>query len=461
MPTQTTFLPSDILTKFTNLQLEKQILALCYFSSEHFIALTNELTPTVFSDRTARFMWEIFLNIRQAGLQLSDVIIFEIADKYETNPDKITKDQLQMFLLEMRMLKQEVDTNCKQHFMPMKNILLNNFHAREIVHLSNRHIELIKSDLPLDVFLEQHRQLIHSDTNLWQKAFSTVTLHTALQEWLDVIAQNNPQINGLQTTYPVLDRKLGGLQKGELIVIAARPSVGKSAFALNIATRIAKQYLNTTDFVLYCSFEMPYATLSQRVLASEVQLELTNIRTNRLDELEKATLREYVARSQFRNFYIYDNAIAYIEDIEETIEKLCNNLKPMCVIIDYLQLMHVKNNNRENRQGEIAALSSRLKLMAVKFEIPFIVLSQLSRASEKREDKHPMLSDLRDSGAIEQDADKVLFLYRDDYYQPTTNAIVPCEVIIAKNRNGETGRIMFNFIRPNTSFYEISEPSNV
>ncbi|AYJ01259.1 replicative DNA helicase [Candidatus Phytoplasma ziziphi] len=266
---------------------------------------------------------------------------------------------------------------------------------------------------------------------------------------------------GLSTGYSNLDDITLGFKSEELIILAARPSMGKSTFMSNLALNIAKK--NNKASIAIFSLEMSNEQLGTRILSSESKILHKKIQLGILNEQEVNLLKASSTNLQNLNIYFDDSSSANILDIRAQCRKLKNQNKLDCIIIDYLQLIGKVNKQNfksfYNRQEEIADISKSLKQMARELKIPVLALSQLSREVEKREDKRPILSDLRDSGSIEQDADIVMFLYRPNYYnkgaQNELSDLGYTELIIAKNRQGATGTKKFNFNLNCLSFFEI------
>ena len=254
---------------------------------------------------------------------------------------------------------------------------------------------------------------------------------------LTELSMSDSAIPGLSTGLRDLDTKINGLNKSDLLLVAARPAMGKSAFALNIAVNVAKKYNKT---VAVFNLEMSREQLVMRLLASESFVELQKLATGKLSEEEWTKLCMASAALSQTDVRIDDNPSVTVADINAKCRRL-DNLG--LVVIDYLQLMQGSGygKNSENRVTVVGEISRSLKIMAKELNVPVVCLSQLSRAVESRTDKRPILSDLRESGAIEQDADSVMFLYRDEYYNENTEDKGLAECIVAKNRHGETGTI--------------------
>ena len=262
-------------------------------------------------------------------------------------------------------------------------------------------------------------------------------------------------ISGIRTKFRDLDKITSGLQKGDLIILAARPAMGKTAFALNIAHNVAYQ---AEEPVAIFSLEMPASQLVQRIICSMGGIEGSTMRTG---EILRTNANKYYAaaeRDSKCNLYIDDGV-----KINEIVAK-CRKLKQehglRLIVIDYLQLITGSSNNRESRQQEVSDISRQLKMLARELDVPVIALSQLSRSVEQRPNKRPMMSDLRESGAIEQDADIVTFIYREGYYKASEgkeeedNGLT--EIIIAKHRNGATGEVNLAFEKNFSRFSDLA-----
>ncbi|MCL2055514.1 MAG: replicative DNA helicase [Oscillospiraceae bacterium] len=232
-----------------------------------------------------------------------------------------------------------------------------------------------------------------------------------------------------------LDHITSGLNKSDLIVLAARPAMGKTAFALNMAANICR---NSDKEVVIFSLEMSKEQLVTRMLSSESKVNSDKLMKGSLKADDWSKLAEGAQRLSQMNIYLDDTAGVSAPQMKAKLRRLKN---VALVIIDYLQLMSLAGRRTENRVAEISEITRQLKLMAKELNIPVLTLSQLSRSVESRSDKHPVLSDLRDSGSIEQDADIVMFLYRDGYYNPESPDPLMAECIVSKNRHGETGTI--------------------
>jgi replicative DNA helicase len=254
---------------------------------------------------------------------------------------------------------------------------------------------------------------------------------------------NEEQINGLKTSFKDLDSILQGFQKSDLIIIAGRPSMGKTAFSLNLGKKIVEKY--DLPLIIF-SLEMSRQQIIYRFISTDCQINSNRLKTNKMTSEEWKKLSESMLKLSKLPIFIDDNPNLTLSDIRLKLRKVFSEKKKTgVIIIDYLQLMKI-SFNMENRVQEISYLTRNLKILAKEFEVPILVLSQLSRSVESRLNKRPMLSDLRESGSIEQDADIVIMLYREDYYTDKLSANNITEFIIAKHRNGPVGtaRLLFN-----------------
>lgn len=256
------------------------------------------------------------------------------------------------------------------------------------------------------------------------------------------------KITGIATGFTDLDYKMAGLQNSDLILIAARPSVGKTAFALNIAHNVSVKHDITTAIF---SLEMSKLQLVNRIISMESKVDSKNIRTGNLSPSEWASIAEGASNVGMSGLIIDDTPGISIGELRGKCRKLKRDNNLGLIIIDYIQLM-TGGGKSESRQQEVSEISRALKGLARELNVPVVALSQLSRAVESRPDKRPMLSDLRESGAIEQDADVVMFIYRDEYYNKDTDRKGEAEIIIAKQRNGPTGTVNLAYIADFTKF---------
>jgi replicative DNA helicase len=271
---------------------------------------------------------------------------------------------------------------------------------------------------------------------------------------LEETAHHDSHITGIGTGFDELDFKTSGFQRGDLIIIAARPSMGKTAFSLNIAQNAALtvQRHGRKAVVGVFSLEMSKEQLVNRLLCSQARVDAHRLRSGTLSKEDWKRLGYAVSDLAEADIFLDDTPGVSVLEMRAKSRRLKNEQKHLdLLIVDYLQLMSVRGRT-ESRQQEVSQISRELKMLAKELDVPLIALSQLSRAPESRTDRRPQLSDLRDSGSIEQDADVVLFIYREDVYKPETEKQNIAEIIISKQRNGPTGEIELVFLKQYTRF---------
>ena len=271
---------------------------------------------------------------------------------------------------------------------------------------------------------------------------------------LEELYNRKQHITGVPSGFIELDYRTAGFHGSDLVLIAARPAMGKTAFALNIATYAA---VKANIPVAVFSLEMSKEQLVNRILCSEAMVDSNKVRTGKLEEDDWTKLAEAIGPLSEAEMYIDDTPGINIMEIRAKCRKLKLEKNIGLVVIDYLQLIQGTNKRGGSREQEISEISRSLKILAKELNIPVIALSQLSRAAEQRPDHRPMLSDLRESGAIEQDADIVMFLYRDDYYNEDSEKKNIAEVIIAKHRGGSTGTVELLWLGNYTKFVNIEK----
>ena len=321
----------------------------------------------------------------------------------------------------------------------------------KIIEASSASVDLAYEDSEeVDTIVEFTEKSIFEITqDIHSKGLSPIrdVLVTSFSE-MEKRADNPSTLTGVTTGFIDLDRKLSGLQKSDLVLLAARPSMGKTALMVNLAVNAA---LKESAHVAIFSLEMSDDQLTRRMMSSMSHVDLQKVISSNLEAQEWTKLLEGVNVLDKLNIYIDDTAGISPLELKAKARRLKAQQGLDLIVIDYLQLMEIKGRS-ENRTQEISAISRSLKAIAKELEVPVVALSQLSRATELRGDKRPILSDLRESGAIEQDADVVLFLYRDEYYNKDTEKRNVGEVIIAKHRNGPTGVVELTFLPQFTKF---------
>ncbi|MDQ1000035.1 replicative DNA helicase [Neobacillus sp. NPDC093182] len=269
---------------------------------------------------------------------------------------------------------------------------------------------------------------------------------------IEQMHQRAGEITGLETGFIELDRMTAGFQRNDLIIVGARPSVGKTAFALNIAQNVAHK---TGENIAIFSLEMGAEQLVMRLLCAEGNIDAQRLRTGSLTDDDWGKLTMAMGSLSSSGIFIDDTPGVRISDIRSKCRRLKQEHGLGMILIDYLQLILGSGRAGENRQQEVSEISRSLKQLARELQVPVIALSQLSRGVEQRQDKRPMMSDIRESGSIEQDADIVAFLYRDDYYDKESENKNIIEIIIAKQRNGPTGTVSLAFVKEYNKFVNL------
>jgi replicative DNA helicase len=280
------------------------------------------------------------------------------------------------------------------------------------------------------------------------------TLVVELLDRVEEMSQNPNDITGVATGFYDFDRMTSGLQPGDLVVLAARPSMGKTALAINIAEHVA---LNEGLPVAVFSMEMGASQLAIRIVGSIGRIDQSRLRTGKLTADEWPRLTESIEKLRNVSLHIDETPGLTPSELRANARRLARQCGKLgLIVVDYLQLMSGSTSDGENRATEIGEISRGLKMLAKELQCPVMALSQLNRSVEQRTDKRPMMSDLRESGAIEQDADVIMFIYRDDYYNKDSKEPGVAEVIIGKQRNGPTGTVKLAFLKPITKFESLA-----
>jgi replicative DNA helicase len=316
---------------------------------------------------------------------------------------------------------------------------------------------------PVPLILDEAEQKIFNigeeGARMRQGFQSMGNLVVQLLDRVEEMSQNPNDITGVPTGFFDLDRMTSGMQAGDLIVLAARPSMGKTALAINIAENVAlKEGLPVAVF----SMEMGASQLAIRIVGSIGRIDQTRLRTGKLLDEEWPRLTEAVERLRNVSLSIDETPGLTPSELRANARRLARSCGKLgLVVVDYLQLMTGSSgSDGDNRATELGEISRGLKMLAKELQCPVIALSQLNRGVEQRTDKRPMMSDLRESGAIEQDADVIMFIYRDDYYNKDSKEPGVAEIIIGKQRNGPTGTVKLTFLKPITKFESYAGPSS-
>ena len=333
---------------------------------------------------------------------------------------------------------------------------------RDIIDVGSRIAEdAFREPEDVDEALDAAEQLIYDVSNrtLREHLAPVSELAPGALEMIQRLYEAEGEVTGVESGFEDLDRLTTGFHKSDLIILAARPAMGKTAIALNMIWHAAgTKGLSVAIF----SLEMSKEQLVQRLISQNTRIPAQALRSGNVRAEDWPKLVRGVAQVSRAPIWIDDTAGVTLMEIRAKVRRLQSQLKARgegalsLVVVDYLQLMVGQNNRSENRQQEIAEISRGLKVLARDLDVPVLAIAQLSRAVEQRHDKRPLLSDLRDSGALEQDADMVMFLYRDEYYNPDSDDKGIAEVIIGKHRNGPTGKIQLAWMEQYTKFASLA-----
>ncbi len=332
-------------------------------------------------------------------------------------------------------------------------IIKDNAKLRKLIDLSNNTLEKIYKKNDPDQLIDEIQKNIF-DISFYQDKSEIESLSNILDRTLINIENlyiNKNSFVGLSSGFYDLDMKLSGLQKAQMVLIAARPSMGKTTFALNIAENVA---IKEKKNVLIFSLEMSKEQLANKLISSITKIDMHKIQTGMLDDSDLDKLAHGIGTLSEAKIFIDDTPNISISEMKAKCRKLKFSTDIDLIVIDYLQLMS-GNSRIESRQQEVSEISRFIKALSKEIDCPVIALSQLSRAPEQRSDHRPMLSDLRESGSIEQDSDIVLLLYRDEYYNKDSEYKNIAECIVAKHRNGEVGTVKLGWIGQYSKFVNL------
>lgn len=419
-----------------NLDAEQSVLGTVLMDGEAMNELASMLQPDHFYVSVNKAVYGVMLNMFISGDRIDVVTVLEACMRqgvFETN------DQAKEYLTRIMTAVPSISSVSKYAQIVVDKYMVRSliFAAKEIIDSANEGAE--DANTLID-FAEQKIFDIRSGAEI--KGLTHISgvvldqINALNTLYKQAKSGGGASITGLSTLYKELDKRIYGLNKSDLIILAGRPGMGKSSFAMNIVTNVGKKYQDTAIAVF--SLEMSKEQIVNRMISSEASLSSEAMKTGAIpDEKWKDIGRAAEVLSRL-NIYIDDTPGITVAGMKAKLRRM-KNLG--LVVIDYLQLMSSNKNYNGNRVVEISDITRNLKIMAKELNVPIITLSQLARGSEQRPDKRPLLSDLRESGSIEQDADIVMFLYRNSYYDKTDPNVNSCECIVAKNRHGEPGTV--------------------
>ena len=434
------------------IEIEQCVLGAMFLSDQSVKKCVENLTPDVFFLDAHRKIFEVMQNLSEQNIMIDAPLVIAELEKRGIL-DSVGGTEYLTVILNSVISSSNIDEHIK--IVNEKAIL------RRLIDVSSSIIDnAYDGDNELSDVLENAETKILNvvKTRKGSEFKSIQDVLNRTVEQINRIVDNKGEVTGLSTGFTDLDKLTTGFHPHELIIIAARPAMGKTAFALNLATNIAQ---STTKTVALFNMEMGAEQLAMRMIAAEGELDQGKLKRGELDKNDFNKIDEAVARLGNTNLVIDDTSGMTIGEIKAKCRRLASSENGLgIVIIDYLTLIMGSTKYQGNRQQEVSEISRSLKTMAMELDIPVVALAQLSRNVEQRDDKRPMLSDLRESGSIEQDADIVAFLYRDDYYQlkkgqEETSDISQSEFIVAKHRSGPTDTINLLFKRNISKFVSI------
>ncbi|MEE6452411.1 replicative DNA helicase [Gottfriedia acidiceleris] len=440
---------SDMLNDRTppqNIEAEQAVLGAILLDSEALISTSERLLPDDFYRAAHQKIFEAMLKIASRNEPL-DVITLtsELANQ------GVLEEVGGVSYLNDLLASVPTASNVEYY---AKSVEEKSTLRRLIRTATNIVTESYAPDIPVDVVLnEAEKSILKVAQRTNVSGFQSIkdVVFTTFSK-IETLFNQRGEITGVPTGFTDLDRMTAGFQPNDLIIVAARPSVGKTAFALNIAQNVATK---TDENVAIFSLEMGADQLVMRMLCAEGNINAQALRTGNLEQEDWNKLTMAASSLAGTGIYIDDTPGIRVNDIRAKCRRLKQEHGLGMILIDYLQLIQGNGKSGENRQQEVSEISRSLKGLARELKVPLIALSQLSRSVESRQDKRPMMSDIRESGSIEQDADIVAFLYRDDYYDKESENKNIIEIIIAKQRNGPVGTVSLAFVKEYNKFVNL------
>ncbi len=434
-----------------NLDAEINALGCAFLNKEALDKVCEELISSMFYDEKNAKIFEVLSSLRNKEIAVD---ITTVTNELEKNGNGLSTVGGYSYLTEVI---DSVATPANINYYI--NIIFEKFILRTLINKSSNIIEECYDESEdLNTIVENaEKSILEVNSGRMVKEIKPIqeVLVKAQQE-LEFLAKNGGDVTGVPTGFYDLDKRTTGFHGNELIIIAGRPGMGKSALAINMATNMAVNYKKS---VALFNLEMGSTQIVNRMLSSVGQINSQKLRTGKLDHTDWKKYNETLSLLADTKFFIDDTPGITVSEIRSKCRRLKNSDKGLdCIIIDYLQLISSSNKYSGQRTNEVSEISRDLKKLAMELEVPVIALAQLSRGVEQREDKRPLMSDLKESGSIEQDADIVMFLYCDDYYKFKSKdrpQLSPTELIISKHRSGGTGTIDLIFERTYTNFKNV------
>ena len=429
-----------------NIDAEQAVLGTILANGENLYKVIETLKPEDFYREAHRLIYQVMLDLNEKD---EPITLLTITEALKQTGDLERAGGVSYIASLLAMAVPETTLESHAEIIEEKAIL------RHLIDLSEKIKRLSYNEKDAESILEEAERLVlEVGMKRNQQSYTAVReiVYDAIER-IEFLYQNRGNITGIPTHFYDLDRMLNGLQKSDLIIIAARPAMGKTSFCLNIAQNAA---LKSGVPVAVFSLEMSKEQLVTRMLTSEAMVDQHRVRAGELEDEDWLRLTEVAGMLAKAPIYIDDTPGLTIRELRARARRLKQERNVGLIIIDYLQLLG-GSRRVESRQQEISEISRSLKGLAKELDVPVVALSQLSRAVEARQDKKPIMSDLRESGSLEQDADIVMFIYREEYYKPDTEKKSIAEIIIAKQRNGPTGVIELGFLKEFTKFVNLTK----
>ena len=421
-----------------NLEAEMSVLGVAFINNDDVNKIVEEVTIDMFYDERNKYIFNAIKSLHESKTPIDITTI----------KDELDKDK-KLNTVGLDYIADVIDSvvtsaNLDFYIKIIKDYAI----RRNLIDTATDIINTTYEDENINVLLDRAEKNILNVVRA-RNVGSFMPIQEVLrnaQAKLEELAKHKQLITGLETGFPDFDKITTGLHGGEMIILAARPGMGKTALALNMATFAASR---TKKAVAIFNFEMSADMLVNRMISAVGQIDSYKLQTGNMLEKDWKRYNEALSQLSETNIFIEDNVSSTVQDIRAKCRRLSNSENGLgLVVIDYLQLVNSGNKRVESRQVEVSEISRSIKTMALELDVPVIALAQLSRSAEKRESNQPMLADLRESGSLEQDADMVLFINRKDYYEKAkdfNNKIVPAELTIAKHRKGGLGTINLLF----------------
>ena len=436
-----------------NLEAEINALGCAFLSKDALDKVCEELTSDMFYEQKHKVIFNTLCNLRTKDIAVD---ITTVTNELEKEKNGLSSAGGIEYLTE---IIDAVATPANLNYYI--NIIFEKYILRTLITKSTDIINdcYEESDEVVDIVEKAEKSILSVNSDRMVKEIKPIQeVLLKSQQELEFLSKNGGAVTGLATGFYDLDARTTGLHPNELIILAARPAMGKSALAINMATNMA---IHSKKSVALFNLEMGASQITNRMLASVGQIDSIKLRTGRMENIDWTKFNEAYSLLAETKLFIDDTPGITVSEIRSKCRRLKNSSAGLdVIIIDYLQLISSSNKYQGSRVNEVSEVSRDLKKLAMELEVPVIALAQLSRSVELREDKRPIMSDLKESGSIEQDADIVMFLYCDDYYKFKSTErpnLSPTELIISKHRSGSTGTVKLMFERTYTNFKNVAK----